>query len=138
MQRSPEELVIVVNEYGGTSGLVTIKDLIAEIIGDSRESAEAEDVALQMLDEQTFLVQAQLELESVNEILNFNLPIADEYQTLGGFLIHELQKIPAVGEIWLYGNLEFTVVSASGARLDQIRIRIVETSNPNNVSNTVW
>ena len=133
MQRSPEEMVIVVNEYGGTAGLVTIKDLIAEIIGDSRESTDAEDVAMQMLDDHTFLVQAQLDLDSVNEILNFNLPIADEYQTLGGFLIHELQKIPAVGEIFLYGNLEFTILSASGARLDQIRIQILETSNSHNL-----
>ncbi|HLO51839.1 MAG TPA: hemolysin family protein [Kamptonema sp.] len=138
MQRSPEEMAIVVNEYGGTSGLVTIKDLIAEIIGDSHEVADAEDLALQMLDDRTFLVQAQLELESVNEILNFNLPIADEYQTLGGFLIHELQKIPAVGEVFLYHNLEFTIISASGARLDQIRIRLLETPNPDNVSNNVW
>lgn len=137
MQRSPEEMAIVVNEYGGTSGLVTIKDLIAEIIGESRESADMEEVDLQMLDDRTFLVQAQLELESVNEILNFNLPLADEYETLGGFLIHELQIIPALGEIFVYGNLEFTVISASGARLDQIRIRILDSSDTPNLIDTV-
>jgi len=135
MQRSCEEMVIVVNEYGGTSGLVTIKDLIAEIIGESHEFADLEDIALQMLDERNFLVQAQLELESVNEILNFNLPINDDYQTLGGFLINEWQKIPAVGEVLIYGNLEFTIIAASGSRLDQIQIQILELSPTQNLNN---
>lgn len=123
MQRSQQPMVTIVDEFGGTAGLVTIQDIIAEIIGDLNEGEDIEELTVQSIDEQTFLVQAQLHLEEVNELLNFDLPLIDEYQTLGGFLIYQMQKIPAVGEILNYDNLEFTVISAEGPRLHQIQIR---------------
>jgi hypothetical protein len=126
MQRSHLEMVIIVDEFGGTAGLVTINDLIAEIIGDSSEPTETEEITLQYIDEQTFLVQAQLDIEEVNELVDLDLPITEEYQTLGGFLIYQLQKIPTVGETLRYQNLEFTVVSAEGPRIEQIQIHQVE------------
>jgi len=84
---------------------------------------------VQILDSQTFLVQAQLNVEEINDFLNWDLPLGDEYQTLGGFLINQMQKIPDVGETFTYQNLEFTVISTSGARLDQIRIHQRESSS---------
>ena len=122
MQRSHLKMVMVVDEFGGTSGLVTLQDVIDEIIGDETEGKNSEEIALQMLDEQTFLVPAQMNLEEVNELLDLDLPLTDEYQTLGGFLLYQLQKIPAPGETLHYGNLDLTVVSAEGPRLSQIRI----------------
>lgn len=123
MQRSHLAMVMVVDEFGGTAGLVTLKDLIAEIIGDNPEPESTQELPVQILDEQTFLVQAQMDLEEVNELLDLNLPLADEYQTLGGFLLYQFQKIPGQGETLLYDNLELTVVSAEGPRLHQIRIQ---------------
>lgn len=128
MQRSHLAMVIVVDEFGGTAGLVTLKDLVAEIIGDHPKPESTDKSPIKILDERTFMVQAQMNLEEVNEVLNLNLPIIDEYQTLGGFVLYEFQKIPQKGEILSYENLELTVVSAQGPRLDQIRIhrQIVE------------
>jgi CBS domain containing-hemolysin-like protein len=123
MQRSHQAMVIVVDEFGGTAGLVTLKDVIAEIIGDEPASESSQGLDLQVLDEHTFLVQAQMNLAEVNLCLNLDLPLTDEYQTLGGFLLYQLQKIPAPGETFLYHNIEFTVVSAQGPRLHEIRIR---------------
>lgn len=128
MQRSQTYMVIVVDEFGGTAGLVSINDVIAEIIGERIEPTPSEQVSVQMLDEQTFLVQAQMDLEEVNERLNLDFPLTNEYQTLGGFLIYQLQKIPAVGETLKYQNLELTVVSADGPRLHQIQIHRLEES----------
>jgi len=126
MQRSRQAMVMVVDEFGGTSGLVTLTDLVAEIIGETPESESSEDLTVQLLDDQTFLVQAQMDIEAVNELLNLSLPLTDDYQTLGGFLIDQMQKIPGEGEVLLYKNLELSVVSAEGPRLDQIRIRRLE------------
>lgn len=128
MQRTHQAIAIVVDEFGGTAGLVTIKDIIAEIIGNTEEIVANEEFTLQFLDEQTYLVQAQLHIEEVNDLLNLDLPIIDEYQTLGGFLIYHLQKIPTVGETLLYEKLEFTVELAEGPRLDRIRIHRIEPS----------
>ncbi|MEH1767964.1 hemolysin family protein [Nostoc sp.] len=123
MQQEKPAMVMVVNEFGGTVGLVTIKDVIAEIIGDPSVPENSDELLIQMLDEQKFLVQAQINLEDLNEVLHLNLPLTREYQTLGGFLLYELQKIPAIGEIFCYQNLEFTVVSIVGPRLHQIQLQ---------------
>ncbi|MEH2197628.1 hemolysin family protein [Nostoc sp.] len=126
MQQEKPAMVMVVNEFGGIVGLVTIKDVIAEIIGDASVAESSDDLLIQMLDEQKFLVQAQINLEDLNEVLNLNLPLTREYQTLGGFLLYQLQKIPAIGETFCYENLEFTVVSIVGPRLHQIQLRRLE------------
>ncbi|MBD2092907.1 HlyC/CorC family transporter [Microcoleus sp. FACHB-1515] len=122
MQQSGQAMMLVVDEFGGTAGLITIEDLIVEIIGETHEPEDLEDADVQRLDLQTYLVQAQLDLDEVNEQLKINLPTSEDYQTIGGFLIYKLQKIPAVGEQFQYGNLDFTVVSMEGPRLHQIQI----------------
>ncbi|MEH2411855.1 hemolysin family protein [Nostoc sp.] len=126
MQQEKPAMVMVVNEFGSTVGLVTIKDVIAEIIGDTSEPENSDDLLIQVLDEQKFLVQAQINLDDLNEVLHLNLPLTREYQTLGGFLLYELQKIPAKGETFCYQNLEFTVVSIIGPRLHQIQLQRLE------------
>lgn len=136
--RQHPEMVIVVDEFGGTAGLITREDVIAEIIGgDSYEVTGEEEVTFQMLDDQTFIVQAQLSVEEVNELLNLDLPLIEEYQTLGGFIIYQLQKIPTEGEKLCYKNLEFTVISAEGPRLDQIRVYQLEEVETEQIVDTV-
>jgi CBS domain containing-hemolysin-like protein len=126
MQQEKPAMVMVVNEFGSIVGLVTLQDVIAEIIGDAGVLDSTEDLLIQMLDQQTFLVQAQINLEDLNEVLNIRLPLTKQYQTLGGFLLYQLQKIPAKGETYTYQNLEFTVVSVVGPRLHQIQLRRIE------------
>ncbi|HYW19170.1 MAG TPA: hemolysin family protein [Nodularia sp. (in: cyanobacteria)] len=128
MQQEKPAMVIVVNEFGGTVGLVTIQDVIAEIIGNAGEPDNFDDLLVEMLDNQTFLVQAQINLEDLNEVLHLNLPLTKEYQTLAGFILYQVQKIPVKDEIFYYENLEFTVVSAVGPRLHQIQVRRLEAS----------
>ncbi|GFE70487.1 hemolysin family protein [Chroococcus sp. FPU101] len=135
MQESNAKMVILIDEFGGTSGLITIQDIIAEIIGDESDDNNLEPVDVQKIDEDTFLVQAQMDLEEVNKALNIDLPVTDEYQTLGGFLLYELQKIPHQGEIYNYNNLEFAVVAAQGPRLTQIRIHRQESVGDQNSEN---
>lgn len=130
MQRSQLKMVMVVDEFGGTSGLITLQDLIAEILDNDLESAVEEEVALQMIDEQTFLVEAQINLEELNKVLGLELPLTDEYQTLGGFLLYQWQKIPDVGETFVYDSLEFTVMASEGPRLLQIQLHRQASSLP--------
>ena len=122
MQRSHQKMVIVIDEFGGTSGLITLHDLVAEIVGDAGSDPETGIEAIQELDENTFLVSAQMNLEEVNEQLELDLPLADNYNTLGGFLLEQWQKIPHQGEKLEYENLGFTVTVADSNRLYQILI----------------
>jgi len=127
MRRNAQPMVMVVDEFGGTAGLVTIQDLAAEIIGDAYEIESSEELDVQMLDDQTFLVQAQMDIEEVNELLNLDLPLTEEYQTLGGFMIDQLQKIPVPGERLAYDHYEMVLVSAEGPRLHQIQIQRLDS-----------
>lgn len=122
MQRSRQKMAIVIDEFGGTSGLITLHDLIAEIIGDVGDNLETGIENIQKIDENTFLVSAQINIEEVNEQLELNLPLADNYNTLGGFLLEQWQKIPHQGEKLQYEDLDFTVTSADSNRLYQILI----------------
>ncbi|MBD2605472.1 HlyC/CorC family transporter [Scytonema hofmannii FACHB-248] len=126
MQQEKPAMAIVVNEFGGTVGLVTIQDVIAKIIGDASEAESSDDLLIKMLNEQTYLVQAQINLEDFNEVLQINLPLTKKYQTLGGFVLYQLQKIPSIGETFNYDNLEFTVMSVTGPRVHQIQVRRIE------------
>jgi CBS domain containing-hemolysin-like protein len=134
MQRSAQEMVMVVDEFGGTAGLITIQDLVAEIIGTTYEPEDEEEPTIQILNEQTFLVQAQLDIQEVNEMLNLDLPMIEDYQTVGGFMIYELQKIPAIGEQLRYANYELTVMLAEGPRLHQIQIQRLDRATANGTS----
>lgn len=123
MQRSQLQMVIIVDEFGGTSGLVTFQDLVAEIIGEEQEVTETKEDYLQMLDENSFLVPAQMNLEEVNQLLGLNLPLENDYYTLNGFLLDQWQKIPTQGETLHYQNLDFTITIAQDNRLYQVLIR---------------
>ena len=129
MQRSQLKMVIIVDEYGGTSGLVTFQDLIAEIIGEEQPIAETNKDSLQMLDESSFLVPAQMNLEEVNQLLALDLPLKEDYYTLGGFLLDQWQKIPTQGESLQYQNLDFTVTSAEDNCIYQVLIHRHEPSS---------
>ena len=122
MQRSQQKMVIVLDEFGGTAGLITLHDLVGEIVGDAGGDPDTGIEAIQRLDENTFLVSAQINIEEINEQLQLTLPLAENYNTLGGFLLEQWQKIPHQGEKLEYENLDFTVTSADSNRLYQIMI----------------
>jgi CBS domain containing-hemolysin-like protein len=122
MQRSQQKMMVVIDEFGGTAGLITLHDLIAEIVGDAGSDLDTGIEAVQKIDDNTFLVSAQMNLEEVNEQLELTLPVADEYNTLGGFLLEQWQKIPQQGEKLEYEDLAFTVTLADSNRLYQILI----------------
>jgi CBS domain containing-hemolysin-like protein len=125
MRRAQLKVVILIDEFGGTSGLITLEDLTIQLTGNLDDVSTS--LQLQRLDDHNFLIEASMNLVEVNEALNLNLPLKDEYQTLGGFLIYQWQKIPSQGEILHYDNLEFTIVSAQNPKLLQIRLHLQQS-----------
>jgi CBS domain containing-hemolysin-like protein len=120
---------MVLDEFGGTAGLVTLKDIINEIIGDELDTHPNVAPAVQALDRHIFLVDAQLDLEELNDLLTLELPYTDDYQTLSGFLLYQWQRIPQAGEILSFEGLTFQVVAVDGPRLQQVKI----TRNPSDI-----
>jgi CBS domain containing-hemolysin-like protein len=123
MQRTGQELVMVVDEFGGTAGLLTLRDLTNEIMGDMHKPNSD---TIHPIDPQTYQIKAQTDLYTVNEWLGLNLPYSEDYQTLGGFLIYQMQKIPAEGESLIYANREWIVLSTEGPKLESILVKTLE------------
>ena len=124
MQQQHRAMVVVVDEFGGTAGLITIKDIVEEIVGTLSDNPDGEDDEpdIERVDDHTVIIQAQVNVEEANDQLDLDLPVHDDYQTLGGFLIYHLQKIPKVGDRLVYGAHELQVVRIEGPRLDRIKI----------------
>lgn len=120
MQKSGKSMVMVVDEFGGTAGLVTLTDVTGEIIGDSNEPEEDVEVLVSMLDDQSYRVKAQTYIEEVNELLGVELPSEEDYQTLAGFLIHRLQRIPTTGDQVYYSGYEWTVTRVDGPKVLEV------------------
>jgi CBS domain containing-hemolysin-like protein len=121
MQASGTAMAMVVDEYGGIVGLLTRKDVIAKILGEQKEDYPKPSPILPA-GKDTFLVQAQISITELNNSLQLNLPLADDYQTLGGFLMYRWQQMPKLGEPLRYQNIDLTVVYTDGARIDRVRI----------------
>jgi CBS domain containing-hemolysin-like protein len=126
LQQKRVHLAIVVDEYGGTAGVVTIEDLLEEIVGEIRDEYDVnEELPIQRIDESECVVDARVSIRDVNEALDLHLDV-DELDTLGGLVYHELGKVPAEGDEVRMNGCLVTVLSTQGRRIKKLRVRIVE------------
>lgn len=120
-------IAIVLDEYGGTAGLVTIEDLLEEIVGEIADEYEpAEPAMLRKIDEHTAEVDARMYIDDVNDALEIELPEDEDYDTVGGFVFSTLGYIPTSGEAFEYAGAKFTVVEAEERRVGRVRIELPE------------
>ena len=116
-------MAIVVDEYGGTDGLVTLEDAIEEIFGEIQDEYDMELPSIQRIEDNSFLADAQLDIEEAEKVLGFELPHEDA-ETIAGFVLNRAGKIPAPGESIKYGNATFTVVEADKHSISKVRIDV--------------
>ncbi|MFH1862172.1 MAG: hemolysin family protein [bacterium] len=122
-QEEKFHMAIVVDEYGGTAGLVTLEDIIEEIVGEIQDEYDREVPLYQWLDENTLIADARINIEELNEILGEALiPEAEDYETLGGFIITQTGSLPRPKESLSFGNLHFVIEELSGKRIGKIRV----------------
>lgn len=116
------QMAVVLDEYGGTAGIVTLEMLTEEIMGEISEEWSVSEPALEPLGSHTFRVNAQRRIEEVNEDLGLNLPESEDYETLAGFILYHLQAIPTVGQVFRYQDVEFKIVEMEGLRIETVEI----------------
>jgi putative hemolysin len=121
MQRNRFQLAIVIDEYGGTAGLVTLEDLIEEIVGNIHDELETGDKDVQIVDEKNFVVSGQSALDEVNEMIDINLQ-STEFNTLGGLVFGLFGRMPKVGEQLRYRNLKLEVLELEGRKISKVKI----------------
>lgn len=129
-------LAIVIDEYGGTAGLVTLEDLIEEIVGEIRDEYDLlEEEEYQKISSTEYICDAGLDLDDLNELLDAELP-TDESDTLGGFIFTALGKVPEVGDKVVAEGIEMEVLTLNGRRIQKVRVTKIEevSDNPSPVS----
>jgi putative hemolysin len=122
-QRERLHIAIVVDEYGGTSGLVTIEDLLEEIVGEIRDEFDTEPPLYEPDGRGGFIVDAKMPIYEIEDDLGIALPEEEEYDTLGGYLFTRLGKVPEVGEVLTENGVEITVLEADERRIYRVRLK---------------
>ncbi len=125
-QNQKLHIAVVLDEYGGTAGIVTLEDILEELVGEiADEYEETPPESIKKIDEHTLEVDARTYVDDLNDEYELNLPEDEDYDTVGGFIFSRLGYVPKTGEQFDYKNLKFTVASAEPRRINRITIRKV-------------
>ena len=117
---------VVVDEFGGTSGLVSLEDIVEEIFGEIEDEHDTSNYVARRTDDGDYLLSARLEIEKVNEMFDLELPESDEYMTVGGLILHEYQSFPKLNEIVQIGDYEFKIVKSTMTKIELVRLKVVK------------
>ena len=118
-------VAVVVDEYGGTSGMVTVEDVTEEIVGEIEDEHDAETLIDEKLDENTFIFSARTEVDTINKKYNLNLPTSEEYETLAGLLLHFHEDIPDLEAMVKIDKFNFVVKEVNDRSIQLIQIHII-------------
>ncbi|MHB0936976.1 MAG: hemolysin family protein [Armatimonadota bacterium] len=123
MRESKQTLAVVLDEYGGTAGLVTVEDLLEEIVGEIYDEYDVVQAMIEWIDPHTVVVDGKLLIEEVEDLIDRELPHGD-YDTIGGFLYSRFGDVPALGESFTANDLQFTAERLDGHRITKVRITL--------------
>ena len=114
-------MAIVIDEYGGVSGLVTIEDLLEEIVGEIHDEFDVGEMAIESVDDDEYVMDARVSLDDINELLSVSV-VGDGFDTIGGLVYQRLGKIPSLGNTVEYDGMKIEVISTIGRRLGKLRV----------------
>ncbi len=123
-----KSLGVVVDEFGGTSGIVSLEDIVEEITGDIEDEHDNQKYVAKQLADGDYMLSARLEIEKVNELFDLDLPESDDYMTVGGLILHEYRSFPKLNEIVKIGRFEFKIIKNTMTKIELVRLKIVEKS----------
>ena len=128
LMQQKRSLAVVVDEFGGTSGLVALEDIVEEIFGDIEDEHDSTNYVAKRLDNGEYLLSARLEIEKVNELFDLGLPESDDYMTVGGFILHEYQSFPKLNEaIHIGGRFDVKVIKSTATKIELVKLKIKDS-----------
>ena len=121
-----KSLAVVVDEFGGTAGIVSLEDLVEEIFGEIEDEHDTSSYIAKKIDESEYVLSARLEIERVNEMFNLNLPESDEYLTIGGLILHQYQSFPKLHEIITIDKYQFKIIKVTTTKIELVRLKVID------------
>lgn len=119
-----KSLAVVVDEFGGTSGIVSLEDLVEEIFGDIEDEHDTNTYTAKELGNDEYILSARLEIEKINEMFPLNLPESNDYQTLGGLILNLYQNFPKLNEEIRWNNIIFKVVKKTTTKIELVKVKV--------------
>jgi CBS domain containing-hemolysin-like protein len=119
-----KSLGIVVDEFGGTSGIVSLEDIVEEIFGDIEDEHDSQKYVAKKTETGEYVLSARLEIDKVNEMFDLNLPESDEYMTIGGLILHEYQSFPKLNEVVKIGRWEFKIIKNTMTKIELVKLKV--------------
>ena len=126
LTKKHKSMAVVLDEYGGTSGIMTVEDIVEELFGEIEDEHDSTDLHEEQLDDNHFTFSARLEVDYVNEHYKLDLPESEEYETLGGLIVNETGEIPEKDTKITIEHFQFTIVEVSSTKIDLVALELLE------------
>ena len=121
-----KSLAVVVDEFGGTSGIVALEDLVEQIFGEIEDEHDTTSYVAKEVGNNEYVLSGRLDIEKANELFDLDLPESDEYQTVGGLILHQHQSIPKAHEIITLNKFQFRIIKVTATKIELIKLKVTE------------
>ncbi len=124
LMQQKRSIAVVIDEFGGTSGIITLEDLLEEICGDIEDEHDIRNYVSQKVGENEYLFSGRLEIEKINEMYDLEIPESDEYQTIAGYILYHHKTIPQQGEVVEVGPYKFKILKRNATKIEIVRMKM--------------
>jgi len=127
LTKKRKSVAVVLDEYGGTSGIITVEDIIEELFGEIEDEHDDDfNLIEEQIDDENYLFSARLEVTHINEVYKLNIPESDSYSTLGGFIVAHCKEIPRVEDVIVVEKYQFTIEKATNTKIEIVKLLLLE------------